>query len=1111
MKYERTLLAIAVACTLVAAPAAARRATAQSTLATLTGTLTDASAAVLPGADLVLTNVATGVERTSVTDATGRFQFANLDAGRYQLVARLSGFADTSREVELLARQTVRADLELQIAGAAERVDVRAVRPVIESERSTIENSTSGADINRLALNFRATGSTSPIVVATLAQGVQQDRGGNISVAGALPFMTSFSVDGVSSQRIRTGGPSRELFPSVESIEEFKVTSAGSNAEFMQVTDITTTTRSGSNQLHGTGFWFFQDSALAATNRFTPLDASGDPIKPKIRANSFGVSAGGPIVRNRAFFFGTFEGVRRPNESTLTQIVPPDTWRAGDLSSLGRALRNPFTGGTYPNGQIPVNATSAKVLDLFYERQNQQTGAAVNRPNYVVNAPGDFTVNGVDGRGDLNLSNQQKVFGRLTWKDVENRGASGSWNTKQGDPLRRTEVRQLVGSHSWVLSGSLVNEVRAGWSNTVEKTTYTNADKGAELVAATGLVGLPAAPASGGFPSFQFADGSFISTGGAKPFNILSRVVQGSNTTTWLRGQHTVKGGIDVQYVEYTDQISFFDGEEFGRYEFDGSYTGSAFGDFLLGLPRFTGYILPAPDVNPYATYYAFFAQDEWRPTRTLTVNFGLRYDLRPPMADRSNQLGNFDRDYPGGRVIVSDAAGLALVPDFVRNSVPNTPFVTAAEAGLPKTLRRTDKNNLSPRLGIAWRPFGDDRTVIRGGVGLYTVPLLGSVNYSMVATVTAAAPAFANTPTAPFVFPNISSAETAQNSVPPGTLDFRRANQVDMRDPRTLQWNVTVERDLGWEMGLRASYTGSNTEDLIWSPDLNQVRSNTQGYAAVRNTRPFTDWNVVTTRDNDPRSRYDAFSLELNKRFSHGLTLNASYTLARHLSDASGAVPTSFAAENGATTLDLFRGDADYGNVAFTRRHRFVSTFLYQLPIGRDRRFLSNIGRGLDLLVGGWDVTGVTLFQSGPFLTPFFSNADPSGTGTTLRGFTSAQRPDQVGDGNLSNPTADAYFDRSAFAVPATNIGRFGNAEVGTLVGPGTRTFSMTLGKAIPAWNSTRMRAEIAFSNLFNIENLDVPGTLNVTSSAFGRITGAQPVDQAGPRTVQFSLRYTF
>ncbi len=481
-------------------------------------------------------------------------------------------------------------------------------------------------------------------------------------------------------------------------------------------------------------------------------------------------------------------------------------------------------------------------------------------------------------------------------------------------------------------------------------------------------------------------------------------------------------------------------------------------------------------------------------------------------MRDRSNQLGNFDRDFPGGRIVVSDEASLAMVPAFVRNSVPNTPFVTAAEAGLPETLRFTDKNNFNRRVGLAWRPFGDNRTVIRGGFGLYTVPLLGSVNYSMVATVTAAAPAFANSVTNPFVFPNISSAATAQDALPPGTLDFRRANQVDMKDPQTAQWNVTVERELGWNVGLRASYVGSTTRDLIWSPDLNQVPSNTSGYAAVAGTRPFPDWNVVTTRDNDPRARYDAFGLAASRRYTRGLAFDMSYTLARHLSDAGGAVPQNFAAENGATTLDLFRGDADYGDVPFTRRHRFVSTFLYELPFGRSRPYLSTIGPGLDLLLGGWDVTGVLLLQSGPFLTPFFSNGDPSGTGTTLRGFTSAQRPDMIGDGNFDDPTVDAYFNRAAFARPADNIGRSGNGEVGVLHGPGTRVFSMTLGKRFMLSSRAHVRTEIAFSNLFNVENLDVdPSSLNIASSSFARVRATQTVDQAGPRTIQFSLRLVF
>jgi len=987
---------------------------AQSTFGTLVGTITDDTGGVLPGVTVVVSNANTGVQRTIVTDETGTYQAANLDAGRYVVTLTLASFAERKLDVELLARQTVRVDARLRVAGAQERVEVVAASPVIQTERATIDSSKSGDEISRLALNFRATNNTSPIVVATLAQGVQQDRGGNISVAGNLPFMTSFSVDGISTQRTRGGGPSRELFPSVESIEEFKVSAANNNPEFMQVTDITTTTRSGTNQLHGSGFWFLQDSKFSSVDRFAPRDAAGNPIKPKVKANSFGASAGGPIARNKTFFFAAFEGVRRPFETTLSQIVPPDAFRAGNLSSIATPLRNPFAGGTYANNQIPINASSEAILETLYQHQNQSTGAATNRPNYIVNAPGDFTVNGLDLRVDQNFSAAQKLFGRLTMKNLETSGPTSNtpnYNTIQGDPFNKVAVRQIALAHNLVAGSHLVNELRGGFSYTLETSGYPLAAKGADLIRQYGFTNLPPTPASGGIPSFEFSD-TFIPTGGDKPRDVLSRTYQVSDAVTWIRGAHTFKSGVDVQRVEYKDQVTFFAGEDYGRYFFDGSFTGNAFADFLLGLPTFTSYAQNSPDVSPYATHFAAFVQDDWRPTPEVTINYGVRYDLRPPMKDRSNQLGNFDRDFPGGRVIVANTAQLAQVPPALKASLPNTPFVTAGEAGLPETLRFTDKNNVSPRVGVAWHP--SSRIAVRGGLGWYTVPLYGSVNYSLAGVVTSDVPVFQNAARSggfAIQFPNVFPA--ALRATPgAGTQDFRRANQFDLQDPRTIQWTASVDRDLGWNTGLRVSYVGSRTSDLVWSPDLNQVRANTLGYAAVRDTRPYRDWNVVTTRDNGPRARYHALGIELNKRFSQGLQLNASYTLARNQSDAGGAVPSSFAAENGATTLDRFRGDADFGDVAFTRRHRFVSTFLLALPFGRNRAVASGIGPALDLLVGGWDVAGITLLQSGPFLTPFFGNADPSGTGTTVRGFTSTQRPDCTGDGNIASSTSDAYFE---------------------------------------------------------------------------------------------------
>src|SRR5262249_22316467 len=266
------------------------------------------------------------------------------------------------------------------------------------------------------------------------------------------------------------------------------------------------------------------------------------------------------------------------NETTLSQIVPPDAFRRGDLSSVAAAIRNPFTGGSYANNQIPVNASSAAILETLYQHQNQPTGAATNLPNYVVNAPGDFAINGLDLRIDQNFSPTQKLFARLTVKNDDPSGATGSFNTMQGEPFSNVAVRQLALSHNLIAGPTMINELRGGFSYTLETSGYPLAAKGADLIRQYGFTNLPPTPASGGIPSFEFSD-TFSSTGGDKPRNVLSRTYQLSDALTWIAGAHTVKGGVDIQRVEYKDQVTFFSGEDYGRYVFDGSFTGNAFAD----------------------------------------------------------------------------------------------------------------------------------------------------------------------------------------------------------------------------------------------------------------------------------------------------------------------------------------------------------------------------------------------------------------------------------------------------------------------------------------------------------------------------------------------------
>lgn len=1093
---------------------------AQSTYGSIVGTVSDETGARIGGATVEIINAQTGLKRTVYTDADGNLLIINLEAGLYEITVSAPYFQTLPwPAIQLLARQTIRFDFTLSTSGDCISIDVPGTPTTTDTP--TISDSKSGREINALALNFRATNNTSPIVVATLAPGVQQDRDGNISIAGSLPYMTSVSIDGISTLNSRFNGPVRDLFPSVESIAEFKVSSFNNSAEFGQVTDLTTTSRSGQNEFYGSAFWFHQNRALNATDPFAPSDPArpGKRLKPALVANSFGGNLSGPISipnfydgRNRSFFFFNYEGVRRPNQTLLSEVVPPDAFRTGDLSSISTPLINPFSGQPFARNQVPVNPTSARILELLYPRQNQATGTAI-QPNFVANVPGAYGVNGFDLRGDHAFSERKTVFVRYSHKNVTDTGTdgTGSYNLQNGTFSRITEVRNLAGSFNWIFTPKVLNEFRAGLSRSTFRTTYPLAADGGDLIQSLGLTGLPPTPASGGIPNFNFTDGTFISTSPGRPRTISNRTIQLADTLSWVKGRHTLKFGVDYQYLEFSDILTFFNGDEFGEYNFTGQYTGNAFADFLLGLPASTTYAQNGPDGNPFTHNISFFVQDEIRMTPKLTVNLGLRYELHLPFKDKTNQLANFDRFFPGGRVVVQNRTGLGLVAQSFKDAIGNTPIVVSSEAGFPEALRETDKNNFNPRIGLAYRPFDNTKTVVRGGFGVYTVTVLGSVLYSMLGVATSNAPVFSNAIVdgQPVLqFPNVFP--TGQASAG-GLPDYRRANQVNLKDPYSMQWSLTVEQELtGWT-GLRLSYTGQRTINLVHSPDLNQVTPNTLGYDRVRDTRPFRNFNAVLTRDNGPSATYHAFTAEVSRKLYRGFSFQTSYTWAKNLSNALGPAPTVFSAENGPTTLNYFDIGADYGNVPFTRRHRFLSTFLWELPFGNGRAYARDLKPFLNALVSGWQVSGITLFQSGAFLTPTFSGTDPSGTGVLVRGVTTTQRPDRVGNGNLSNPTREQYFDPNAFVIPGNNIGRFGNAGVGILQGPGTKVFSLSVAKKFNLTERVFVRYEATISNLLNHTNLDIPSSLNVSSPSFGRITSTQSVDLAGPRTVQMSLRVGF
>jgi hypothetical protein len=1138
----RAVLTMFLAATLLAAVPAALG---QSTYGNFEGTVSDSSGAVVPGAVVKVVNDGTGVTRTATTDSKGDFSLINLDAGVYTATVTATGF-DTRemRAVHLLARETVRLDAALQVGGGTQAVIVNATSTDIEADL-TKGDTKSGQQINELALNFRASNATSPLVTAPLTPQVQTDQSGNYSIAGGLPNMTSFSLDGISTQSVRNGGPNADLFPSVESIAEFKVNTGSNDAEFGQVSDITVTSKSGTNDLHGALFYFTQNAAFNAADPFLHR------VLPVV-ANDFGVTLGGPISvpkvyngKDKSFFFFTYEGTRRPQSFPITEILPSTSQRAGILAA---PALNPCTGVLTTNFSNCLNPASIKALNAFFPLPNVTNGPDDATNQFVI--AGNYHLDSYDGRIDQVITQNQKVFVRYSHKDITNTGDNGdsNYNPLMGPFSVGQKLRNLAGSYNWIVRPTIVNELRAGltYVNTIEE--YPQAAQGAALYRQIGITGLPPAPSSGGISNFQV--GNYVDPNGAvagsagtnsfgRPRHVQQHIYEVGDNLTWLKGAHSIKGGFAYTHMSYIDQITFTNGDEFGDYYYGGAFTGDPLGDFLTGIVSQADYAQNGPDGQPYASHYGFFAQDDWKLRKNLTISYGLRYEINPGFNDATHQLGQFDRNYPGGRLITQGQIGLGLVAPSWKAQVGNTPFITNSQAGLPITLRNTYYGNIQPRFGFAFDPYSNGKTIVKAHVGSYSVPVLGATLYSLLGVNTSNFPQFESTATNPILFPNVFGGAGAfltncntPGVAPAGTTvtitscpGYRRANNENLKDPRVVQWNASVEQELGHNTVLQLLYTGSHTTQLIYSPDLNQVEPNTVGYAALTATPALRQQNLkypnfseVLTRDNGPSAKYEAGTAQLQRRFGAGLTFDASYTWAHNLSNALGSAPSSLIGQggqgdNGPNTLDYYNIHRDYGNVIFTRRNRFVNTFNFALPVGRGQMFMPNASRPVNLLVGGWNLTSITILQTGAFLTPTFTPTgdDPSGTNPGQRSAGSFQRPDCVSgvDPNSRN-NAKLYFNSNAFSIPGSDIGRFGNCPVGFLRGPGTTNFSASLGKNFAFTERIGLRYEADFANLFNIENLQDPNT-KINSGSFGLISAVQSAEQAGPRTIQMSLRLSF
>jgi len=1097
---------------------------AQSTFGSIVGTVTDPSGAVIPGARVTVTNLGENTSVSVQTNPQGNYEALNLKAGVYGVTIEAPGFkAFQVAEVPLAARQVVRVNATLEVGSVAESLTVQAIAPVITTDTQTVASSLDTRMVLELPLNYRGAGSTSPYRVLAFLPGVQSDDNFNYAVQGAVPAQTEVTLDGISTVNVTGHSPLPEVYPSAEGIAEMKVQGVGGNAEFGQIADITTTSRGGSNEFHGSLFEYLQNRALDAT----PFGATSKP--PKV-ANTFGGSVGGRLIRNRTFFFTTYEDMRYRRSSALQATVPTAAMRAGDFSKESVSLRDPFTGQPLPGNQIPASqivGVARKVME-FYPLPNFGPAEVQRSANFRKNEAAPITSRQFDLRLDHVLTEKQSLFGRVSQKNVST--ISPTWQLLPADTTT-LRARNFVLSHSYTIRPNLLNEFRFGFTRNDSALNYHF--DGWKITAEMGLRGLPDLPYNG-LPAFAFSQGT-SGFGKSKPDFHKSHLYQWNDNLTLVHGRHTFKFGGDVRRIRARSALSF--GLNHGQFNFDGRFSRHDVADFLMGLPFQSRYADSRINNDGSTAHYALFAQDSFKVTSRLTLEYGLRWEYHPAYRDANGNITNFDRTVPvTGRVIIPSGRrareitypGFLLsinacpAPDW--NGIPCTPFLQADQVGWPDSLRFAQKDGLAPRFGFAWRPFDNTKTAIRGGVGRYFMVPLGSFYYGLTAIHASGVQEFTNSITAgtpAFRLPQISPGGSGVRVAGYGNAYFGTAEDPYYPDPFAIQWHLTVERDLGWDTGLRLSYIGMRFIQQPWAPDLNQPLPSTVPYAQRPLTdRPFPYWGRVYSYDAGANAIYNAAQTEIKRYFRNGLSFNSAWTWAKHLSD-NGTAPSGWGNElgNGRITDSLNRR-SNRGNVAPTRRHRWITNAIYELPFGKGRRYMSSAHPVLQGLAGGWRISSILLLQTGPYLTAVFTGGDPSGTNAPARG---SQRPDAVRSGNLADPTADRWWDREAFVCPGRlpgspdqfncnvpPIGRFGNGGVGTLLGPGTINLSMGIGKRFPIRERATLKFEASFTNLPNHPNLANPGN-NITSIAFGRTTSARGADSGGNRVGQMALRLEF
>lgn len=1094
---------------------------AQFDSATLSGVVTDSAAAVIRGATVKATNEGTGSESTVSTNDEGRYVVTNLRPGAYRVEVSASGFKQSvANSVVIQVNQNGRLDVQLTVGTVTEQVTVTAEAQLLETETASrgavidrtkiVELPLNGRDYNQLAL-------LSPGVLAPTPRLQSVGFRGAFNVNGNRAFQNAFQLDGVDNTSYSNsfrGLNVQVIQPSIEALQEFKIQTNAYSAEFGRSAGalVNAVIRSGTNELHGTVYDFLRNSSLDASNFFANKNGLRKPFRQR---NQFGAAVGGPIVKNKTFIFGDYEGLRDAAATVRTSSVPQPIWLQGmfatpvwnpyNSADTGQDFRIPAT-PTCNDGKgncwrIPANLIDPVGQKILNVSPAPNAVSPTFDNNYVAAPVTTNHTNQFDLRLDHTVNTKVTAFGRYSFskssifQPAPRPGLSeGSFNDTFGTADLKSQ--QAAGGLVWILSPALVSETRFGYALGDYYQLPPNFGSGCPQE----LIGLKNAPTDtsicGGIPVSNFPGGNLQRIGRTTsvPQFQTPRSMNLRESFSWVHGAHSLRFGGELLNVEtgIRDVSALL-----GNFNYSGRFTGlngsypNAVADLLLGFPS-----QYQQDSNTtfdiYQHMYFAFLQDDWRINRKLTFNLGLRYEFATPPRERDSKWANF-------------------------NAASGT-FISATSGSLAQeALINPDRNDWAPRIGFAYSVT--PRIVIRGGYGVFynhanrlgREGLLGfNPPYIIQANSQISGGGILRAADALF---------RLQDGIPAGFVDIKRVNLAtvgrkaqdpNQRSPYVQQYNFGIQQEIMKDLVLDVSYVGNRGLKLPSFRNLNPntFTFNSQGIVVVgaREMAPLGFQGDIQVLENLGISNYNSLQMKLERRFSRGVTMLASYSYGKALTDSVDHLSTS-GAGNGVDVGEFKEPQqphnrrAEYGPSEFDVTHRFVLSGVWKLPVGKGQTYGKSWSRAADFVLGGWEFSPIFTWQGGLPLTINQSQAINIGGERRFR-------PNRIADGNLSSDqrTVDRWFDTSAFtALTATTPNQiFGNSGVGIVRGPGFVNFDFNLAKTFTITErvNTQFRAE--FFNALNHTNLSLPGV--TMGAGFGQI-----VSSYDARIIQFALKVGF